>query len=323
MSATTARTDLVLPALGLGTWAIGGAMAVGDQQLGYAGVDDAASLAAIRRALELGVGLFDTADAYGAGHSESLLGQALAGSPDVLVATKFGNTIDEGSRLLTGVDVSPAYVDRALAASLRRLRRDRVDLYQVHTPEMGRAQEEDLIEALESQVAGGRIRCWGVSTDDPATARRFAAGPSCAAVQFQLNVLDDAPAMRALGAELGLGMLARSPLAMGLLGGRYTSASRLPADDVRGRQPAWLRWFRDGRPAPEFLERLETVRDALTSDGRTLSQGAIGWVLALEPRVVPIPGFRDRAQVEDDLGAVPLPPDAVRSIESALRGVAG
>ncbi len=122
------RSGIEVSALGLGCWAIGGAMMRGDQPVGYAGADDDAARAAIRRGVELGVRLFDTADAYGAGHSERLLGEVLASSPDVRVATKFGNTIDEETRQLTGVDVSPGYVRRAVEASLRRLRRDRIDL---------------------------------------------------------------------------------------------------------------------------------------------------------------------------------------------------
>lgn len=313
------RSDLDLPPIGLGTWAIGGAMGSGDQPLGYAGVDDAESRRAIATALDLGARLFDTADAYGAGHSESLLGEALAGRDDVLVATKFGNTIDEGSRQLTGQDVSPAYVRSALAASLRRLNRDRIDLYQIHTPAMSADEAEDLTAELERLVEAGDIRWWGPSTDDPAVVRRFAAAPHCAAVQFGLNLFDDAAELRALCASEGLDMLGRSPLAMGLLGGRYSAASRLPDDDVRGRQPAWLRWFRDGAPAPEFLDRLASVRTALTADRRTLAQGALGWVLALEPAVVPIPGFRNADQVREDLGAMPLPAEAFAAVEAALR----
>src|SRR5512133_554480 len=138
------RSNLQVSALGLGCWAIGGAMAAGDQPLGYAGVDDAEAVRALHRAVELGVTLFDTADAYGAGHSERLLGSVLADHPEVLVATKFGNTIDEATRQLTGVDTSPAYVRRALAASLRRLGRERVDLYQLHTSDVTRERAHHL-----------------------------------------------------------------------------------------------------------------------------------------------------------------------------------
>jgi aryl-alcohol dehydrogenase-like predicted oxidoreductase len=315
------RSNLEVSALGLGCWAIGGAMAAGDQPLGYAGVDDAEAVRALHRAVELGVTLFDTADAYGAGHSERLLGEALADHPEALIATKFGNTIDEATRQLTGVDTSPAYVRRALAGSLRRLGRDRVDLYQLHTSDVSPERAEELIGTLEDLAGEGLIGWYGVSTDDPAQAERFAAGPHCTAMQLQLNVLDDNPGMLAACDRHDLAALCRSPLAMGLLGGRYTAASTLPADDIRGRQPEWLRWFVDGRPHPEFLRRVEAVRGLLTADGRTLAQGAFGWIWAHHPRTIPIPGFRNTTQVEENLGALghgPLRTDQHAAVEETL-----
>jgi aryl-alcohol dehydrogenase-like predicted oxidoreductase len=315
------KSDLRVSALGMGCWAIGGAMASGEQPLGYSGTSDEQSLAAIRRAVDRGVTLFDTADAYGAGHSERLLGQVLPQHPEVLVATKFGNTIDEKSRQLTGVDVSPGYVARALASSLRRLQRDRVDLYQLHTPDVTRAQADDLIAALESQVDAGTVRWWGVSTDDPAKAALFAGAPHCTAMQIELNVLDDNADMLRLCAEHDLAALCRSPLAMGLLGGRYASGSTLPSDDIRGRQPEWLRWFTNGRPDPGYLERLGKVRELLTRDGRSLAQGALGWIWAHDERAIPLPGFRNSSQVDDNSGALArgaLSPETYREVQQEL-----
>lgn len=104
-----------------------------------------------------------------------------------------------------------------------------------------------------------------------------------------------------------LGALGRSPLAMGLLSDRITADTVLGADDVRGRSPDWLAWFTDGRPAPEFLRRRDAVRDILTSDGRTLAQGALAWILARHPRPVPIPGCRTVAQAEQNLGTLIKP----------------
>jgi aryl-alcohol dehydrogenase-like predicted oxidoreductase len=305
--------------MGLGCWAIGGAMASGDQPLGYAGTDDDAARAAIRRGVELGVTLFDTADAYGAGHSERLLGSTLP--PDVRVATKFGNVIDEPSRQLVGVDVSPAYVRKAVAASLRRLRRDRIDLYQLHHWDVTPAQAEDLVAVLEELVDEGSIGWWGVSTDSPDIARLFSAAPHCTAMQLQLNVLDDNPSMLRLCAEHDLAALCRSPLAMGLLGGRYSASSTLPADDIRGRQPEWLRWFVDGRPSADYLAALDGVRGVLTRDGRSLAQGALAWVWAHDERTIPLPGFRNSAQVSENADALalgPLSPSDYDAVQSAL-----
>lgn len=315
------RSGLEVSALGLGGWAIGGAMAAGEQTLGYAGTNDDESRAAIRRAVELGVTLFDTADAYGAGHSERLLGEALRDQSQVRIATKFGNTIDEPTRQLTGVDVTPAYVRSAAKASLGRLQRDRIDLYQLHHSDVTPDQAEDLVALLEDLVTEGTVAWWGVSTDDPGIAQLFADAPHCTAMQLELNVLDDNPAMLEICEQQDLVALCRSPLAMGLLGGRYSATSNLPSDDVRGKQPDWLRWFSDGRPDPTYLTALDAVRKALTQDGRSLAQGALGWIWARDSRTIPLPGFRNLDQVQDNAGAVahgPLPPEQYDAVQTAL-----
>lgn len=315
------RSGLEVSALGLGGWAIGGAMAAGEQSLGYAGTNDDESRVAIRRAVEMGVTLFDTADAYGAGHSERLLGEVLGDQPQVCIATKFGNTIEETTRQLTGVDVTPGYVRSAVAASLGRLRRDRIDLYQLHHGDVTTDQAEDLVAVLEDLVAEGTVGWWGVSTDNPGIARLFAGGPHCTAMQLELNVLDDNPAMLEFCEQHDLAALCRSPLAMGLLGGRYSATSRLPGDDVRGRQPDWLRWFSDGRPDPTYLIALDAVREVLTQDGRSLAQGALGWIWTRDSRTIPLPGFRNPHQVQDNAGALthgPLPPEQYDAVQTAL-----
>lgn len=296
-------------------------MARGDQQLGYTGADDDESLRAIAAAVEQGVTLFDTADAYGAGHSERLLGRALAGHPEVRVATKFGNTIDEDTRQLTGNDTSPAYVRRAVEASLRRLRRDRIDLYQLHTPGVEAQRAAELVEVLEELVQRGLIRWYGVSTDDPDQARPFLDGPHFAVIQLQLNVLDGPAPTLDLAEQHDLGVLCRSPLAMGLLGGRYTAGTHVPDGDVRSRQPEWLQWFDDGVPTAEFLSRLTSVREVLTARGRSLAQGALAWIWARSERAVPLPGFRTVAHVRDSVGVQqygPLMPDEFEAVELAL-----
>ncbi len=315
------RSDLMVTALGLGCWAIGGEMSAGDQQLGYAGVDDVTSLAALHRAFELDVTFVDTADVYGAGHSERLLGQVLGDHPEVRVATKFGNTFEESTRSLTGTDTSPAYVRRALTASLARLGREQIDLYQLHTPDVDARRATELVETLEGFVSEGLIGWYGVSTDDLAQAEAFAGGAHCTAVQLQLNVLDDNADLLDLCERHDLAALCRSPLAMGLLGGKYDASSRVADDDIRGRQPEWLQWFTDGRPTPDFLARAEAVRHILTAGGRTPAQGALAWIWAHHARAIPLPGFRNSSQVEDNLGALDLgalTPDQHDEVETIL-----
>lgn len=318
------RSNLQVSALALGTWPLGGDMAAGDLKLGYADVDEGETVAALERGLEAGITLVDTADAYGAGHAERALKPVLAAHPDVKIATKFGNVIDERTRQLTGVDVSPQAIRSAAQASLARLGRDRIDLYQLHTPDITRGQAEDVLTTLEELVTDGSVAWYGVSTDDPELARPFIDGEHCTAMQIELNVLDDNPAMLELCESSDLGVLCRSPLAMGLISGKY-SASRpvAAADDVRTHQPEWMKWFVKGTPSPEYLEALDAVRSDLASDGRSLVQGALAWIWARSERAIPIPGFRNAAQVDDLVQALekgPLAPDAFQHIEAALRG---
>ncbi|MFC0509310.1 aldo/keto reductase [Micromonospora costi] len=327
---TLGRSGIEVSALGMGCWAIGGPWAEGSQPLGWGAVDDDESVRAVRRALDLGVTLFDTADTYGAGHSERIIGRALAGRRnEAVIATKWGYTFDEATRQATGEDASPAYLRRAVTASLRRLDTDWIDLYQLHLADLPLSRAEALIGTLEELVAEGLIRAYGWSTDRPDRAAAFGHGaPGATAVQHALSVLRDAPELLAVCEKYDLASVNRGPLGMGLLTGKYTADSTLPRDDVRGLAPGWLEWFRGGRPAPEWLRRVAAVREALTGDGRTLAQGALGWIWARSGRTIPIPGCRTVAQVEENAAALrrgPLGPDQFAEVErqlAALRSAA-
>jgi aryl-alcohol dehydrogenase-like predicted oxidoreductase len=313
-------------ALGLGCWAIGGPITRSGHATGWGDVDDGESVRAIRRALDLGVSLFDTADVYGCGRSERVLGRALGTDRQrVAIATKFGHTFDEATRNAGGTDLSPDGIRRACQASLRRLGTDHIDLYQLHVGDAPQEELGGIREVLEALVHEGSIRAYGWSTDDTTSLRSFA-GPACAAVQSTLNVVRDAPAVLAACDELDLALLCRSPLAMGLLTGKFDAGSRLPAEDVRGAGFAWCDpWFRDGRPAPEALEALATVREILSSQGRTPAQGALAWIWARDGRTIPIPGFKTPAQVEENAGALrfgPLTAGQMAEIDRLL-GAAG
>ncbi|MET9903312.1 aldo/keto reductase [Streptomyces sp. NPDC006446] len=304
---TLGDSGIDVSALGFGCWAIGGEWSAPDgQPLGWGKVDDEESVRAVRRALDLGVTFFDTADAYGAGHSERVLARALGKRrADVVVATKWGNVIDEERRLLTGSDDSPAYARRALTASLRRLDTDWVDLYQLHLSDADPERAAELRGTCEDFVREGLIRAYAWSTDDPGRAAVFAAGEHCAAVQHRLNILQDAPELVALCEESGLASVNRSPLAMGLLTGGHAAGRALEAGDIRNAPPAWLQGFTtEGGADPEWLARVEALKEILTSGGRTLAQGALAWLWARSPRTVPIPGFRSVAQAEENAGAI-------------------
>ncbi|MGK5672690.1 aldo/keto reductase [Micromonospora sp. URMC 106] len=321
MTRTLGRSGIEVSALGMGCWAIGGPLWGEDgQPFGWGEVDDDESVRTIHAALDLGVTLFDTASNYGAGHSERVLGRALAGRRDrAVIATKFGNRSDESTRRWTGTDPSPGYAVASLDESLRRLGTDHVDLYQLHINDLPAPAALDLVGTLEDLVTRGKIRAYGWSTDNPASARAFAAaGPHCAAIQHDQSVLLDNAEMLALCDAADLAALNRGPLAMGLLTGSTRVVGR---DDVRGMAPEWLVWFTDGRPTPEWAARVEGIRAALTADGRTLAQGALGWLLARSPRTLPIPGCRTVAQAEENFATLalgPLPEDAFAEVERLL-----
>jgi aryl-alcohol dehydrogenase-like predicted oxidoreductase len=275
------------------------------------GADDAESVRAIRAALDFGINLFDTAEAYGEdGRSERVLGEALAGRrEEAVIATKFlGDT--------------PDYIRSACEASLRRLRTDYIDLYQFHLGSFDPAQVEPIRNVLEELVAAGKIRWYGWSTDSPDRAEVFAEGAHCTAIQCRLNVLHDAPDMLDVCQTNDMALLNRSPLAMGLLSGKYDHESTpLPEDDIRRQTPDWMQYFKDGRPVQQWLDKLHAITEILRSSGRTPAQGALAWLLARSEHNLPIPGFRSLAQLEENCRALdfgPLTPDQMTEVDTLL-----
>lgn len=321
MKRTLGRSGIEVSALGMGCWAIGGPLHRGDQQVGWGKVDDAESIRAVRAAVDAGVTFFDTADVYGAGHSERILGTALGEDVKrVVIATKFGNQFDEERREITGRDASPAYIKQACEASLRRLGRDYIDLLQFHLDGYDRDKAPEVRETLEKLVKDGKIRGYGWSTNDPEEAALFSEGPACTAVQFEMNVLNDNPGMRDLADRERIAAITRGPLAMGLLTGKYDRARVTDPEDVRGpNAPSWMRYFENGRPTQEFLDKVAAIRDILTSDGRSLVQGSLGWLWARSKRSIPIPGFKSVEQVRENAGAMQAGPLSEGRIEEIDR----
>lgn len=310
------RSGIEVSPMGIGCWAIGG--------IGWSGgADDAESIRGIHKALDLGVNFFDTADVYGFGRSERVLGQALAGRREqAVIATKFTYTWDEETQTDTGPNVAPDYIRSACEASLKRLNTDYLDLYQFHWNEYGPEGAEEIRETLEGLVAAGKIRSYGWSTDFADRARIFAQGPNCSAIQVELNVVDDSPAVLAVCEEFDLAAINRGPLAMGLLTGKYPPGKMLPDDDVRGPNgPDWMKYFKDGKPNPEWQDKVSAVGEILRSGGRTLAQGALAWLWARSKTTLPIPGYRNVAQVEENCAAMnfgPLTAEQMRQIEGIL-----
>ncbi|HEY5786851.1 MAG TPA: aldo/keto reductase [Microlunatus sp.] len=311
-------------ALGVGTWALGGPWTFNGRDAGWGEVDDDVSVAALHAVIDHGVRFIDTASAYGTGHSEWVIGRALAELPtsvrdEIVVATKFGLVVDEQSRSGGGEDVSPAAIRRQCADSLRRLGRDRLDVLQLHGGAAGAAGAEDVVATLEELVREGRIRWFGTAQDSPEVIEVFARSPHCLTVQTQANVFGWSSSVLELAREAGLSVLARSPLAMGLLGGRYTADRRPAPGDVRLDTP-WWSYFDDDAMA-DWLSRLASVRELLTVGGRTLVQGALGYLWTVDPAIIPLPGVRTVAQAEENASALalgPLPPDAAAEVTRLL-----
>lgn len=316
------NSDIAVSPLGLGCWAIGGPFTMDGHQDGWGQVDDAESIRAIRRAVELGVTLFDTADAYGTGHSEEVLGRALRDlRQSVVLATKGGFTYDRATRALTGMDWSPAYIRRALEASLSRLGTDYIDLFQLHTGSIPEDAIAPVFDELERLKREGKLLCYGWSTYTRENVDAFAAKTRGSVIQTKANLFSyDAEAVAACETH-GFACLNNSPLAMGFLSGKFSRETRFGTDDVRASALDWTEYFENGQPKPAFLARMARVRDALTSGGRTAAQGALAWLWAKSAVNIPIPGFRTLAQAEENARAIafgPLDASAMRQIELVL-----
>jgi len=327
LTRTLGRSGIEISALGLGCWAIGGPWTFNGMVAGWSGVDDAESVRALHRALDLGVTFFDTAANYGAGHSERLLAEALKGRRDrVVVSTKFGYRVDEAARSVVHFDRTEedsdvaGHLRESVEASLRRLGTDYIDVCLIHVWGLNLGRAFAAREILEDLVREGKIRTFGWSTDRTEAVESFATSPRCGVVQQQLSVLDGNMELLALCERLNLGSMVRGPLGMGILTGKFAPDSSFPGDDVR-RHVAWHPGFRDGKPSPEWLRKLASIREVLTSNGRTVAQGALAWIWARSPLTVPIPGFKTVAQVEENCGAMafgPLTPAQLGEIDAVL-----
>ena len=324
MNRALGRSGIEVSALGMGCWAIGGPFWDGEVPLGWGEVDDEESIRAIHVALDRGVNFFDTANVYGAGHSERVLGRAIDGNrSQVVIATKFNSVFDETTRQVTGSDSSPEGIRKACEDSLRRLKTDYIDLYQFHDNNYPAENAAPVRETLEDLVQSGKIRTYGWSTDFVDKAAVFVQGQNCTAIQLQLNVLDDNPEMITFCEKHNQAAINRGPLAMGLLTGKYNPETKISTDDVRGQKsPQWMKYFRDGKPNPEWMSMRDAILEILTSQGRTVAQGALAWNWARTPQTIPIPGFRTVKQVEENAGAMefgPLTPEQMSQIEAVLK----
>ena len=268
----------------------------------YGGADEAQSTAVIHRALDLGVTLFDTAEMYGPHTNEVLLGKALKDRRDrAFIATKFGiNYNADRSKLM--VDGSPANVRRAIEGSLQRLGVDHVDLYYLHRVDPDTPIEET-VGAMAELVTEGKVRFLGLSEASPETLRKAHATHPITALQTEYSLWSREPedALFAVTRELGIGFVPYSPLGRGFLTGAIRSADQLAADDRRRLHPRFM-----GENFQKNLDLVEAVKAIAADKGVTAAQLALAWVLAQGDDLIPIPGTRRVATLEQNVAAVDL-----------------
>jgi aryl-alcohol dehydrogenase-like predicted oxidoreductase len=304
------RSNIEVSAVGMGCWAIGGPWNFLGSPAGWSTVDDAESIRSIHKALEMGVNFFDTAANYGCGHSEQILGRAIRCRRDqVVIASKFGHKVDAANKEVSFYGETEEESDvvshmRAdLETSLNNLGTDYIDLYQLHTWGLSIERALPVRDLLEEFVIEGKIRTYGWSTDRTDAIKAFSTSSNCGAVQQQLNIFDGNMELLDLCEQLDLASINRSPLGMGILTGKFTLDSTFEEDDVR-KHTEWFPGFEKGKPTQKWLNALESVREVLTSGGRTLAQGALAWIWGRSSKTVPIPGFKTVEQVEENCAAL-------------------
>jgi aryl-alcohol dehydrogenase-like predicted oxidoreductase len=282
-------TNIEVSEIGFGGFAIGG--------YDYGPTDDRESIAAIEKAYGLGVTFFDTADMYGDGRSESLIGRALKGkNPPAVVATKVGYVSGRGNHQK---DFSRTHIRTAAEQSLKRLQREAIDLYQIHNPTPADLENGEAFAAMDELVAAGKVRFWGVSAPSRNVAeicRQTMGWPTAASIQIIYNILHHQN-LEELSDEIsrrGIGVIARASLEYGMLTGKFSAGTRFAEGDHR----CW-RW--EPQEVSRQLSKVKLLQEAFTGKPFTLSQLAIGYVLAHADVSVVICGAKNPAQVEENV----------------------
>ena len=291
---TLGKTEFSVSEIGFGAWAIGG------NQFGnsYGTTKDNESLKAIHRAIELGCNFIDTADVYGHGHSEELIGKALADKRQMVhIATKVGGDFYRGP---TRLNFEPTYMRFAMEKSLTRLNTDYIDLYQLHNPPLHLIQEGDIFDVLYKMKSDGYVRAIGLSIFEPTEGMVAIRNDCVDCIQVVYNILNRQAAkdLFPLAHENNIGIIAREPLNNGILTGKFTGDEIFEEGDIRYR---WTQKYFE-----HLVEFTSNLKNIIKTEDRTLSQTALQFVLSQPSISTVIPGMKTTDQVNENFRTMNL-----------------
>lgn len=303
-------TDLLVSEVGFGAWAIGGGAMIGNTPIGWGDANDEVSKKAIHAALNAGVNFFDTADIYGLGHSENIIGETIGNGHNIIIATKVGNVARNGQFT---TDYSKQHILQACEQSLKRLRKETIDYYQLHSARINDLQKGECTGAMQELQKSGKIRYWGLSlnTFDPFPEAKFLIEDDLGnGFQLVLNILNQkALSILKTASEKGYGIIARMPLQFGLLTGKFDADSIFTAND-----------HRRNRLTKDIIlnsnEMLKPVWELCKKYGVTKTQLALSYVLSYDEVATIIPGIRTEEHVKQNTtGLIKLKVDDIQMIE--------
>jgi aryl-alcohol dehydrogenase-like predicted oxidoreductase len=304
------NTDLLVSEIGFGAWAIGGGAMIGNTAIGWGDVDDEESKQAIHRSLDLGINFFDTADIYGLGHSENILGKIIGANKEIIIATKVGN-VSRNEQFT--VDYSKEYILKACEASLKRLKRNEIDYYQLHSARMQHLEQGDCIEAMKQLKKEGKIRYWGLSinTFDPLPEAEYLINNDLGnGFQLVLNLINQKalPILKKAN-DKGFGIIVRMALQFGLLTGKFDKEISFATND-----------HRKNRLTSEIIssvnKALQPAWDLCKKYGINKTQLALSYVLSYPEISTIIPGIRTARHAEENTkGFVQLDANDIKMIE--------
>jgi len=286
------NTELLISEIGFGAWGIGGSAMAGNIPIGWGKTNDKDSVAALKKAYDCGVNFFDTADFYGLGHSEGLIGKTLSNKSDVIIATKVGHRLS--SDKLIFLDYSKKYILTACDESLRRLKRDFIDYYQLHSARIPHLENGECIEAMEKLAEEGKIRYWGISlnTFNPFPEAEFFMNNKIGhGFQLVFNVINQrALPLLKVASENGYGIIARMPLQFGLLTGKFSKQAKFDSDDHRK--------FRLTKEILETaLDSLEDIWNIPELPNTSKTSLSLSYILSYNEISTVIPGMKSVEQV--------------------------